>query len=66
MEARLEMMEARLETMEARLETMETLGDNGDEARDNLLMDRAMLGARVRWEPNLTEAERESGSLFFF
>ena len=47
-------------------ETMETLGDNGDEARDNLLMDRAVLGARVRWEPNLTEAERESGSLFLF
>ena len=49
----------------------ETLGDNGDKAGDNgykvgecLLMDRAMLGARVRWEPNLTEAERESGSLF--
>ena len=52
--------------MEARLETMETLRDDGDEARDNLLMDRAMLGARVRWEPNLTEAERESGSLFLF
>jgi len=55
-----------LETMEARLETMETLGDDGDWARDNLLMDRAVLGARVRWEPNLTEAERESGSLFLF
>ena len=47
------------ETMEARLETMETLGDD-------LLMDRAVLGARVRWEPNLTETERESGSLFLF
>jgi len=57
--------------MEVRLETMETLGDNGDEAgnngneaRDNLLMDRAVLGARVRWELNLAETERESGSLF--
>jgi len=47
------------ETMETRLETMETLGDD-------LLMDRTVLGARVRWEPNLTEAERESGSLFLF
>jgi len=40
-------------------ETIETLGDD-------LLMDRAVLGARVRWEPNLTETERESGSLFLF
>jgi len=48
------------------LETMEILGDNGDEAGDNLLTDRAVLGARVRWEPNLTETERESGSLFLF
>ena len=46
------------------METMEILGDNGDEAGDNLLTDRAVLGARVRWEPNLTETERESGSLF--
>ena len=45
---------------------MEALGDNGDEAGESLLMDRAVLGARVRWEPNLTEAERESGCLFFF
>jgi len=41
-----------------------TLGDDGDEAGDNLLMDRAVLEARVRWKPNLTETERESGSLF--
>jgi len=45
---------------------METLRDNGDEAGDDLLMDRAVLGARVRWEPNLTETERESGSLFCY
>ena len=45
---------------------METLGDDGDKAGDDLLMDRAVLGARVRWEPNLTEAERESGCLFLF
>jgi len=45
---------------------METLRDDGDEAKGNLLMDRAVLGARVRWEPNLTETERESRSLFLF
>jgi len=45
---------------------METLRDDGDEAGGNLLMDRAVLGARVRWEPNLTETERESGCLFLF
>jgi len=69
-----EMMET-METMETMemMETMETLGDDGDKAGDNgdkvgesLLMDRAMLGARVRWEPNLTETERESRSLFLF
>jgi len=52
---------------------METLGDDGDKAGDDgdkagddLLMDRVVLGARGRWEPNLTETERESGSLFLF
>jgi len=45
---------------------METLGDDRDEARGNLLIDRVVLGARVRWEPNLTETERESESLFLF
>ena len=68
----MEMTETHLETME----TTETLGDNGDEARDNgdnggglresWLMNRAMLGARLRWEVNLTETERERGSLFLF
>jgi len=43
-----------------------TTGDDGDKAGGNLLMDRVVLGARVRWEPNLTEAERESGCLFLF
>ena len=68
METRPETMEAGPETMETlgddrdtwrrwrHSEMMETLGDDGDEAGDNLLMDRAVLGARVRWEPNLTEA----------
>jgi len=66
-----ETMEIGPETMEAGPETMEALrddgdkaGNDGDEAGDDLLIDRAVLGARVRWEPNLTESERESGSLF--
>jgi len=63
------MMEA-LQRQWRHSETMETLrdeaGDNGDKAEDDLLMDRAVLGARVRWEPNLTETERESRSLFLF
>ena len=61
------MMEMRLETMKARLETMrDEVGDNGEGLRESLLMDRAVLGARVRWESNLTETERESRSVLPF
>ena len=61
------MMEMRLETMKARLETMrDKVGDNGEVLRESLLMDRAVLGARVRWESNLTETERESRSVLPF
>ena len=61
------MMEMRLETMKARLETMrDKVGDNGEVLRESLLMDRAVLGARVRWESNPTETERESRSVLPF
>jgi len=48
------------------LETMEALWRRWRHFRDDLLMDRAVLGARVRWEPNLTETKRGSRSLFLF